>query len=122
MRTKTVAINILALAFTIAPLGIATANEEAEYTCEEAADNLSSVIDDWHQFIREMGAEDKNASVLAMHADSEDGVLIDKFTRQCVEDWEEHQDIFTCFSGVRSEMGAAMCQHPDTNKNGWRYE
>lgn len=102
--------------------GPALADENAEYTCDEAAEKVSSIIEDWYLFIRDAGAEAKNPSVLAMHADHEKGVLVEKFKRQCVESWAEHEDIYTCFAGTRTEIGAAMCKHPDTNKNGWRYQ
>jgi hypothetical protein len=39
-----------------------------------------------------------------------------------MDNWADHEDIYTCFSGIRSEMGAAMCLHPDTNSNDWQYE
>ena len=97
------------------------ANDDAEYTCEEAAGQVSSIIDDWYQLVRDAGAETKNPSVVAMHADEGAGVLVEKFKQRCVASWAAHEAIYACFSGVRSELGAAMCLHPDTNPNDWRY-
>jgi hypothetical protein len=106
----------------LASFGSAFADEDAEYTCEESSENVSSIIDDWYLLVKDSGAEAKNASVIAMHADNEKGVLVEKLQRQCTDNWAAYEDVFTCFSGVRSEIGAAMCLHPDTNKSDWRYE
>jgi len=72
-------------------------------------------------FIRDAGAESKYLSVLAMHADHEKGVLVDKFNKQSLTVWSEHEDVYMCLSGTRSEIGAAMCMHQDTNTNDWQY-
>jgi len=122
MRILTSSLKSLMVGLLLVTSGSAFANEDAEYTCEESAEKVSSIIDDWFLFVRDAGAEAKNASVIAMHADHEKGVLVEKFQRQCVENWAEHEEIYACFSGVRSELGAAMCLHPDTNKNEWRYQ
>lgn len=89
--------------------------------CAEAADKIELVIDDWYSFVKEYNAESKNSSVLAMHKDVKAGVFREKFIKDCADRWGQHSEVYTCFSGVRSEIGAAMCKHPDTNKNNWEY-
>ncbi len=122
MKILTGSLKPLIVCLLLISAGSAFANEDAEYTCEESAEKVSSIVDDWYMFVRDAGAEAKNPSVIAMHADHEKGVLVEKFKRQCIEGWTAHEEIYTCFSGVRSELGAAMCLHPDTNRNDWRYQ
>ena len=122
MKTVTGSLKFLMVGLFLVTSGSAFANEDAEYTCGESAERLGSVIDDWYSFVRDAGAEAKNPSVVAMHADHKQGVLVEKFNRQCVENWTVHEEIYACFSGIRSELGAAMCLHPDTNKNDWHYK
>ncbi|GAA6171855.1 hypothetical protein NBRC116592_15250 [Colwellia sp. KU-HH00111] len=97
----------------------AVAEEEKEYICGGASEKLASVIEDWYDFIQ--GAESKNASIINLYSDFKEGKLKPKVVRHCSENWSVFSDIYSCFSGIRSELGAAMCLHPDTNKNGWSY-
>ena len=122
MRIMTGSLKSLLVGALLISAGAALADEDAEYTCDEAAEKITSIIDDWHMFVRDAGAEAKNPSVIAMHADHEQGVLVDKFKQQCIANWTANEDIYLCFSGVRSEISAAMCLHPDTNKNDWQYQ
>jgi hypothetical protein len=122
MRSLTSSLKPLMVGLLLVISGSAFANEDVEYTCGESAEKVRSIIDDWYLFVRDAGADAKNPSVIAMHADHEQGVLVEKFKRQCVESWTAQEEIYVCFSGIRSELGAAMCLHPDTNKNDWRYQ
>lgn len=97
------------------------ASDDARETCKEAANKVSDVIVDWYQMVKDFGAESKNDSVLRMYADHTSKRLKDNFVRKCLSTWSVHQDIYTCFAGVRSEIGAAMCKHPDTNTSNWSY-
>jgi hypothetical protein len=108
----------VALILFLVPIA-ASANPDE--VCGRAADKIELVIDDWYAMVKEYNAESKNASVLAMHKDIKAGVFRDKFIKDCVSGWDSHSEIYTCFSGTRSEIGAAMCKHPDTNKNNWQY-
>jgi hypothetical protein len=83
---------------------------------------MNNVIVDWHSFVKEYGAERKNPSVIAMYRDYKSGSMNTKLSNMCTKGWSEHKDIYTCLSGVRSGMSAAMCMHPDTNKNNWIYK
>lgn len=122
MRILTGSLKALIVALLLVFSASTFANEEVEYTCDEAAEKVSSIIEDWYMFIRDAGAEAKNPSVVAMHTDHEKGVLAEKFKSQCVENWAAHEAVYVCLSGTRSEIGAAMCVHSDTDKNGWRYQ
>jgi hypothetical protein len=104
-------------------LGVSfSANASNEEVCNEAASKINDVVEDWYSFVKEYGAEEKNPSVLAMHRDYKSGSLKTKFKEMCKEGWDKDSSLFECFSGVRSEMGAAMCMHPDSNKNNWVYK
>ena len=122
MNNLSTALKPLMLGLLLALPGSAIADEDVEYYCEDSAQNISSIIEDWYLFVKEYGAEEKNPSVLAMHADHEKGLLAKKIKNQCVGGWAKHEDLFTCFAGTRSEMGAASCMHPETDKNGWLYK
>lgn len=122
MKILAATLKRLVVGLLLVSFGSAFADDDVEYTCEESAENMSSIIDDWYLFVKEYGAEEKNPSVIAMQADHEKGLLVEKLKNQCVATRVEHEDIYTCFSGTRSEMGAAMCLHPDTNKNDWLYQ
>ncbi|MFO6424705.1 hypothetical protein [Motilimonas sp. KMU-193] len=99
----------------------AASQASVDETCSEAAAKVNSVIESWHGIVVEYNAQDKNPSVLAMYEDFQAGKLEANFNTQCQQKWANNQDVFECFTGVRSEMGAAMCTHPDTNKNDWQY-
>ena len=122
MKNLTGTLKLIMAGLLLAATAPAFANDDSEYTCEESANRVSSIIDDWYMFIRDVGAEAKNPSVVAMHADHEQGNLVEKFKRQCVDSWKAHEEIYSCFSGVRNEISAAMCMHPDTNKSDWSYQ
>jgi hypothetical protein len=107
-----------ALVLLLTPV-FASANPDE--VCAEAANRIEMVIDDWYAFVKEYNAERQNASVLAMHKDIKAGVFRDKFIKDCASGWDRHSEVYTCFSGMRSEISAAMCKHPDTNKNNWEY-
>lgn len=98
------------------------ANAAPADVCEKAAKKMEMVIDDWYSFVKSYKAEAKNPSVLAMHKDFKNGSLNGKFNKSCKENWASHSDVYTCFSGIASELSAAMCLHPDTNKKGWAYQ
>jgi hypothetical protein len=97
------------------------ASANPDEVCAQAADKIEIVIDDWYAFVKEYNAESKNASVIAMHKDVKAGVFRDKFIKDCANGWSLHGEVYSCFSGVRTEIGAAMCTHPDVNKNNWKY-
>ncbi|MDO6525364.1 hypothetical protein Q4519_06660 [Motilimonas sp. 1_MG-2023] len=97
------------------------ANANVDETCAEAGARLNKVIDDWNTSVLDYSTPEKNPSVIAMYKDYKDGTLEDNFVAQCKEKWAMNQDIFECFSGVRSEMGASMCRAPETNANDWKY-
>lgn len=99
----------------------AVSHATADETCAEAAVKINSVIESWHSLVLEYNAQKNNPSVLAMYKDFQAGTLEQKFTTQCQQKWADNQDVFECFSGVRTEMGAAICNHPDTNVNKWQY-
>ncbi len=102
-----------------AAFSVNAANEEV---CDEAASKIHEIIDDWHSFVKEYRAEEKNPSVLAMYRDYKSGALKANFKKACKESWGQDSGLYECFSGVRSEIGAAMCMHPDTNKSDWTYQ
>ena len=99
----------------------ALANANAESTCIAASEKIASIIEDWYRLVQDVGAGAKNASVIAMHSDYKNGEFLKKYKYHCIENWKVYEDTYICFSGIRSELGAAMCLHPDTNKNGWSY-
>lgn len=98
---------------------LAQASDES--TCKQASEKVNSVIEEWYFFVRDFNAESKNTAVLLMYSDFEKGELLNNFENHCIDNWGVHKDIFTCFSGIVSEIGAAMCFHPETNLNGWSY-
>ncbi len=89
--------------------------------CTRAASKVDALIVDWHAFLVEFKAEAKNPSVLKMAAEHKRGTLKANFRRHCMAHWAEHDDIFTCFGGTTSELGAALCHQTDTNRNHWQY-
>lgn len=96
-------------------------NASPEETCPIAASKINSIIEDWNTFVIEYSTPEKNPSVISMYKEHEAGTLESNFTKKCTAKWEKNKDVFECFTGIRSEMGAAMCLHPDTNKNNWEY-
>lgn len=111
------------MVFGVMLLGAAfSVNASNEETCNEAASKINNIIEDWYSFVKEYGAEEKNPSVLAMYRDYKSGTLDAKFKNHCMDNWSKGGSVYECFSGVRSEIGAAMCMHPDTNKNDWTYQ
>ena len=108
----------LVLSCAIFISGLVNANDE---TCTEAASKINSIIEDWNTSVIEYSTPDKNPSVIAMYNDYKAGNLEANFIKKCNAKWNIHQDIFECFSGIRSDIGAATCMHPDTNKNNWEY-
>lgn len=97
-----------------------TTGESAE-VCKRAANKIDGIIVDWHGFVVEFKAEAKNPSVLKMFAEHKRGTLKANFRRHCMVKWAQHDDIFTCFAGTVTEMGAALCHQTDTNRNHWQY-
>lgn len=89
--------------------------------CTRAARKVDSFIVDWHAYVVQFSAQSKNQSVLAMFAEHKRGVLKANFRRHCMAKWAQHEDIFTCFAGTTSELGAALCRQADTNRNDWQY-
>ena len=89
--------------------------------CKRAAIKIDGLIVDWHAFVVEFKAEAKNPSVLKMAAEHKRGTLKANFRRHCMAHWAQHDDIFTCFAGTTSELGAALCHQTDTNRNHWQY-
>ncbi len=93
----------------------------ANDVCYQAADKMNSVIEEWYELVESFGARDQNTSVISMYSDFKEGKLKDNFAEHCIENFVVHEEIFVCFSGTRTGIGAAMCKHPDTNKSGWSY-
>jgi hypothetical protein len=89
--------------------------------CKRAATKLDGLIVDWHAYVVEFKAEARNPSVLKMLAEHKRGVLKANFRRHCMAQWAQHDDIFTCFAGTVTELGAALCHQTDTNRNHWQY-
>lgn len=89
--------------------------------CTRAASKVDGLIVDWHAYVVQFDAQAKNPSVLAMHAEHKRGKLKANFRRHCLAHWARHGDIFTCFAGTTSELGAALCHQTDTNRNHWQY-
>lgn len=89
--------------------------------CKRAASKVDALIVDWHGFVVEFKAEAKNPSVLKMLAEHKRGTLKANFRRHCMANWTQHDDIFTCFAGTVTELGAALCHQTDTNRNHWQY-
>lgn len=100
----------------------ATVNANEENICSEAALKINSIIVEWNELVIDYSAQEKNRSVSLMFDEHKAGTLEKTFIKRRKEKWESNQDIFGCFAGVRSGMGPAMCLHPDTNKNQWKYD
>ena len=99
-----------------------SAYSSSEETCNGVVTKMNNVIEEWHSFVKEYGAEKKNPSVIAMYQDYKSGSMNKNLSNICIKGWKKHHDLYTCLSGVRSGMSAAMCMHPDTNKNNWTYK
>jgi hypothetical protein len=97
------------------------AEEKKDRVCETSAQNIDGIISEWYSLVKEFSSESKNKSVILMHMVYGQKQLKEKFNIYCNENFEAYEDIYLCFSGIRSELGAAMCLHPDTNKNNWEY-
>lgn len=108
----------LAVACTAA---LAAPGDAPTAVCKRAADKVDALIVDWHGAVVEYKAEAQNPSVLKMLAEHKRGTLKANFRRHCLAKWAQHEDIFTCFAGTVSEMGAALCHQTDTNRHRWQY-
>jgi hypothetical protein len=99
----------------------ADSDRDSAAVCKRAASKIDGFIVDWHAYVVEFKAEAKNPSVLKMAAEHKRGRLKANFRRHCMAKWAQHDDIFTCFAGTVTELGAALCHQTDTNRNHWQY-
>lgn len=113
---------MMRILFFYSVLLLSTLSVAEEDICKKAIDKIFFIIPEWYYFVKGYGAENKNPDVIAMYRDYQSGNLESVFMERCESGKGLYFDIYQCFSGVSSGLGAAMCMHPDTNKNNWLYE